>query len=380
MTIRIGLGIGSTAPSNLPFVSTWTTTTSDQVVTLPLISGQTYNMGVDWGDGNSDTITAWNQAEKAHTYSGVAATYTITITGVNGGFKFNNAGDKTVIATISQWGSMAITGTHSFAGCSNLLVTATDSPTISTTSFGATFMNCTALTSVPSLASWDTSAALNWTSFFQDCPNFDMSLTGVDTSAATNMSGMFVRCTSMTNTISVLDTSSVTNMTNMMLGCTSYNAPVMGGNFTGANVVNFAGMFNSCPAFNQPLAGLVTSSATYISNIASASPAFNQDVSSWDVSSVLGMISAFNSSSGAFDQDLGGWDIQSLTSAAGMLGSQTLSTANYDSLLTGWDANTHNNTVTFSGGTSKYTGGGAAATARANLVADGWTITDGGVA
>jgi len=29
----------------------------------------TYNTLVDWGDGNSDLITSWNQAEVTHTYA-----------------------------------------------------------------------------------------------------------------------------------------------------------------------------------------------------------------------------------------------------------------------------------------------------------------------
>jgi hypothetical protein len=87
----------------------------------------------------------------------------------------------------------------------------------------------------------------------------------------------------------------------------------------------------------------------------------------------------YHASGGSFDQDLGDWDITSMTTAANFLTNQTLSTANYDSLLIGWDANTHNNTVTLTAGNSTYSAAvSAAATARANLVADGWTITDGG--
>ena len=51
---------------------------------LPLPSGQTYNFVVDWGDGNSDIITAYDQAETLHTYSS-AFTGQITITGKCGG-------------------------------------------------------------------------------------------------------------------------------------------------------------------------------------------------------------------------------------------------------------------------------------------------------
>ena len=63
--------------------------------------------------------------------------------------------------------------------------------------------------------------------------------------------------------------------------------------------------------------------------------------------------------------------------------SQTMGTSNYDNFLTRMDA-TWVDPGSFSGtlsmGVSKYTGGGAVATARANLIAAGWTIADDGIA
>ena len=71
-------------PTVSSFVSNWNTantsggsSTSTQIQ-LPLESSGTYNFVVDWGDGNTDTITAWNQAETLHTYAS-SGTYTITI-------------------------------------------------------------------------------------------------------------------------------------------------------------------------------------------------------------------------------------------------------------------------------------------------------------
>jgi len=57
-----------------------------------------------------------------------------------------------------------------------------------------------------------------------------------------------------------------------------------------------------------------------------------------------------------------------------------LSTVNYDALLIAWEGQVEPINMTPHFGTSKYTAGGAAAAARAALVANGWTITDGGVA
>jgi surface protein len=286
----------------VPFISTWTTTTSDQVVTLPLISGGTYSFGVDWGDGNQDVITAWDQAEKAHTYSGVAATYTITITGICKGFQFNNAGDKTVITTISQWGDLDITTNGAFYGCTNLNVTATDAPLLTSTSLRYMFRDCTSLTT-PNLNSWDTSGV-------------------------TDMLGMFQGATSFNGTVAGWDTGSVATTQNMFLGATS----------------------------------------------------FNQAIGVWDMSSnahVGGMF--YRLGVMAFDQNVGGWNIGQVANGTNFMGTNSMSTANYDALLIGWQGQTHQPTVTFKGGGSKYSAG-AAATARAALVTDGWTITDGGAA
>src|SRR5690606_38242247 len=43
---------------------------------LPLRSGYNYDFVIDWGDGNTDVITSYNQAEKLHTYS-TGGVYTI---------------------------------------------------------------------------------------------------------------------------------------------------------------------------------------------------------------------------------------------------------------------------------------------------------------
>lgn len=87
---------------------------------LPLPSGQTYNFIVYWGDGNFDTITAYNQAETLHSYSS-GGTYQITIDGKCGGWSFNNGGDKLKVTNIDQWGNVGFDYLLSgFYGCSNL--------------------------------------------------------------------------------------------------------------------------------------------------------------------------------------------------------------------------------------------------------------------
>ena len=91
------------------FVFDITTSGVDETFTLPLYDGGTYDFNIDWGDSSNSDITAWDDADKTHTYA-VADTYTCTVDldGANEltGFRFNNAGDKTLIVDISQWGDV----------------------------------------------------------------------------------------------------------------------------------------------------------------------------------------------------------------------------------------------------------------------------------
>ena len=88
---------------------------------------------------------------------------------------------------------------------------------------------------------------------------------------------------------------------------------------------------------------------------------------------------------GSFEGDgVSSFDIADVTTMARMfetqVGSSALTTANYDAILIAWEGQTEQAGVSFHAGGATYTGGGTAATARAALVTNGWTITDGGIA
>tara|TARA_R110000803_G_scaffold137869_1_gene204785 strand:- start:367 stop:651 length:285 start_codon:yes stop_codon:yes gene_type:complete len=78
------------------------------------------------------------------------------------------------------------------------------------------------------------------------------------------------------------------------------------------------------------------------------------------------------------------FDITGLNSTGDLtnfLTSGKMTTAQYDNLLVNWRAQDPFNGMTPSFGASKYTGGGAAATAHQDLIdIDGWSISDGGIA
>jgi len=73
------------------------------------------------------------------------------------------------------------------------------------------------------------------------------------------------------------------------------------------------------------------------------------------------------------------WDISGVTDMTGFLNGTNISTADYDALLIAWEGGAVQSSVTADFGSSTYTLGGAADTARANLISNSsWVIIDGG--
>ena len=360
------------------FISRWTTnvgsggSNTDQVQ-LPLINGKTYNMVVDWGDGTSDTITSYNQAETLHTYSSIG-TYTITMTGTNGGLKFNNGGDKAKINQISQWGTLDISSARCFDGCANLDVIATDAPIVSVTNAIEMFRNCTSLTG--GCDNWDVSGVTGMQGFFQNCTNFNGDISGWDVSGLVgSQQFMFRNCANFNKPIGKWDVSGVTAMNFMFQGCTNFNQDL--NDWDTSNVTAMDNMFSTCTNFNGNIADWDTSSVTNMAGMFFFCTNFNQDIGSWDTSSVTNMSSMLRLTD--FDQDISGWDITNVTNLSIFLLQSALSTVNYDALLVGWEAQGPQLNVNAHFGNSQYTSGSSAETARTSLINTyNWTITDGG--
>ena len=114
---------------------------------------------------------------------------------------------------------------------------------------------------------------------------------------------------------------------------------------------------------------------------------FNGAIGNWDVSNVSNMSLMLYIAS-SFDQDISNWDISQVADFTSFMSSVTLSTTNYNILLVGWETNLQSvypsglgypYTISINFGSSKYTSGSAAATARQSLIDNfNWTITDGG--
>jgi surface protein len=368
---------------------------------LPLVSSLPLNAVVDWGDGTTDTITTFNQAETLHTYSS-GGTYNIKITGNLSGWSFNAGGDRLKMNNINSWGALNISVSAGFRGCSNMTCSATDVPTISTTSLFNYFNSCSNFNGA--IGNWDVSSVTTMSNMFNFATAFNQDIGNWDVSSVTNMSNMFASCPVFNQDIGSWDVSSVSNMSLMFSNATAFNQDI--GGWDVSSVTTMVQLFNNATAFNQDIGGWDVSSVTTMVNMFNGATAFNQDIGGWDVSSVTTMSTMFNNAA-AFNQDIGGWDTSLVNNMFGMFINATAfnqdignwnisgvtfidffmfgktnlnySASNLDSIYNGWSSlPSVKPNITINFGTIKYTAGGQAGKDILTGAPNNWTITDGG--
>jgi surface protein len=352
------------------FVSVWDTTrtstgssTATQVK-LPLISTGSYNFIVDWGDGTTDRITSWNQAQTTHTYT-TAGIYQVIITGTIQGFRFANTGDRLKILSIFRWGTafrLGATDSH-FHGCENLQLNQVEDVLDlgGVTTFANIFNSCSSLTTVGRINQWNTSNITSMTSAFSQARNFNDNIGAWDTSNVTNMSSMFFISplagkfnNGGSGDIGNWNTSKVTDMSYMFYNQQIFNQPIgtkavtVGGTTYTAwdvkNVTDFTFFLNIATAvggngkFNQDISNWNTSKVTSLYVTFSNQPEFNQDLSTkvvtvngvtyiaWDTSKVTNMAYAFIVGGafvgGNFNGNISNWDTSKVTDFNSFLSNQ----------------------------------------------------------
>jgi surface protein len=304
---------------------------SDEIL-LPI---QGTSMFIDWGDGNTETVTQASAPNNTlggnnveHTYAS-AGNYIIKVSVGLERIFFNNGGDKLKLLEIKNWGDIVWSAdqTAAFYGCANMQLTATDVPNLS---------------SVTSLLD-----------YFRECALFNGDIGSWDVSSVTNMLGMFRSASSFNQDIGGWDVSSVTNMRNMFFGATAFNQDI--GTWDVSNVTAMNAMF-----FNAT--------------------AFNQDIGAWDVSNVTAMNAMFFGAT-AFNQDIGAWDVSAVTNFTSFMAGKTdanYDAANLDSIYNGWSLLSVQPNLTISFNTIKYTAAGQAGKDILTGAPNNWTITDGG--
>lgn len=306
---------GNSSGAQVPgdFVSVWDTSlgSADSTIALPLEASGTYNFVVDWGDGTSEEVTSFGDADKSHLYSSNGI-YEVTISGVIDGFRFNDAGDCLKIIEISNWGILKLGNSgYYFYGCENLQISATDILDCSEIiNMRAAFNNCTALTIIPSMNNWDVSNVQDMGFMFRNS-HFNQNIGNWDVGSVTTMNSMFYGASSFNQNIGNWDVSNVEYMANMFDGASSFNQYI--GGWDVSNVENMANMFDGASSFNQNIGGWNVSNVLWMRYMFNNATSFNGNINGWDVSNVEQMHYMFYSAS-SFNQYIGSWDVSNVRS------------------------------------------------------------------
>jgi surface protein len=318
---------------------------------LPFMEDGTYNCKVYWDVvNNPDNYTEFvgypeDTSLLTHDYL-EGGIYKIKIVGVCEGWCFNEDDDAIKIFDIESWGTqfklagneLTDVGDY-FFGCSNLNISATNTPNLEgTTNLRSCFESCSSLNS-NNLSKWNVSNVIILDSMFELCSIFNQPLNNWNTSNVQEMDELFEDCTVFNQSLSNWDTS---------------------------NVIDMDDMFREAKAFNQPL---VT------------------DGNKWNVEKVTDMDQMFYGAT-LFKQNLSSWNPILCTNFYQFLGptepsefsvdiNQTGTTTNYDALLNSWANKELQTGIEFYGGISQYSA--SSLSARNSLINDkGWTIYDGG--
>ncbi|MDD4151772.1 MAG: BspA family leucine-rich repeat surface protein [Candidatus Gracilibacteria bacterium] len=298
------------------FDSIWNTTyitgsvTANNQIKLPLVSNGTYNFIIDWGDGNTNTITSRNQAETTHTYA-IQGQKEIKIKGIIKGWVFNYGGDKTKLLEIKSWGPLNLGNNGNyFYGASNMVLTnVSDVLDLSgTTNMQSAFSSCSGITIVPYMNLWDTSKVTNMIRLFNFDFLFNQNINDWDTSKVTTMNLMFNNATSFNQPLNNWDVSSVTDMKQMFNNATNFNQPLNNWNVSNVKYMDY--MFES-NNFDQPLNNWNVSNLLSISYMFAYNKFFNQPLNNWNVSNVTNFVGMFFNTS--FNQPLNNWNTSSGT-------------------------------------------------------------------
>lgn len=300
------------------FVLTWDTSlpgTSDTFsITIPT-TGAGYAYQVDWnndGDLADTDESIIHTGNASHTF-GVQGVQTIRISGAFPRVYFNGSGDREKLISVDQWGSQPwVSMAAAFSGCSNLSLSASDSPDLTGVSSTAYMFRGVGGT-LSDLSAWDTSAVTLMQSMFQDS-TANPDLGNWNTENVTDMSHMFRDAVNADPDVSAWDTGNVTGMSNMFRDATSADPDVSGWNTGSVN--SLSNMFRDADLANPNVSGWDTSNVVDMQSMFRRTGA-NPDVSNWNTAGVTNMFSMFRDTTTA-NPDVNGWETANVNTMAGM--------------------------------------------------------------
>ena len=311
-------------------------------ITLPMAFGPSYNINIDWGDGNTSDHRGTPQ-NITYTYKSHGV-YIVQISGFATGFGANitNVNANKLIKCLS-FGNLPLTSlAFAFQGCSNLIeVPRTIPSTVNT--LQNCFLNCFRFNQ--NIGSWNVSNVNNLSATFYNCSSFNnggaADIEAWNTSSVTTMSLTFEGAANFNQPLDNWNTSNVTNMTGMFRGASSFNRPI--GSWDTSKVINFTNMFLNCINFNNGESDSIknwnTGTATTMEGMFQGATRFNQPIGTWNTSNVTSMLNMFNTTSANFNQPLNNWNTSNVTNMGGMFGGHTNSFTGFNQDIGSWNVN-----------------------------------------
>lgn len=340
---------------------------------------------VDWGDGTTQTIS--ESGERNHQYE-TPGIYKVTFSGNRVSLKFDASmsgtsqgrRDAFKLLEIKNWGIFVFNTDSLFEGCKNMTITATDIPTITTTSFTNMFAWCFNMTAPSTMNDWDVSSVTNFQNAFYVCAKFNTYINDWDVSNVTTFQNMFNN-SGYNQDLNKWNVSNGLNFSYMFYQANLFDGDVSTWQFSTTGEINLQYIFGVARNFDGDISNWNTERVTKMQQMFYNAHRFNQNLNSWDLSNCTSVYRMFYGLD-FYDQPMDNWDISNVTDFREfMRNSDGYSTANYDALLISWSAQdvSLNESINFA--SSQYTAGGAAEAARTFLITNkGWTITDGGAA
>jgi surface protein len=155
-------------------------------------------------------------------------------------FFVNNAGDKSRLLDVEQWGTTAWSSFQgAFFGCENLNITATDKPNLANVNnMQDMFQSCYKLSSVPNIGSWNVSNVTNMTSLFFNARMFNENISGWNTAKVFAMQNILSNAYLFNQNLSNWNVSLVNSngigLANNAMSCENYTATLIGWDASGA--------------------------------------------------------------------------------------------------------------------------------------------------
>src|SRR5690625_1044980 len=314
------------------FITTWKTdnegTSDDDQITIPTI-GSDYDYNIYWEEIGNPTNSG--------TETGVAGSITLTFPAageyrveINGDFPriyFNNTGDKDKILTVDQWGDIRWSSMGgAFYGAKNMQLTTTEAPDLGGVSNLSSMFRDTE-TFDQDLSSWDVSRVRRMQNMFHGAKSFNSPLDnwtpGKDLADGCDLYSMFHDTEVFDQDLSSWDVSRVRRMQNMFHGAKSFNSPL--DNWTPgkdlADGCDLYSMFHDTEVFDQDLSSWDVSSVRWMQNMFHGAKSFNSPLDNWapgkDLANGCNLYSMFKESE-VFNQNLSSWDVSRVHSLGTM--------------------------------------------------------------